>query len=386
MTMPRADLPPQILSVFSTFAVGGPQVRFTKLAAHFGERFRHAVVAMDQDYGCRTRLDPRLDIAYPAVPFRKGRTAANVIQFRKTLRRLRPDLMVTNNWGSIEWSIANALPVTRHIHIEDGFGPEERDTQISRRAWTRYAFLRRCTVVVPSLSLRRIAIESWGLPATHLHYIPNGIDCARFAHRMNRTTWPGTGTVIGTVAALRPEKNLSRLILAFKLVSERHDVRLVIVGDGPELPALRRLAAALGLCGKVFFPGDIAAPEACYAGFDIFALSSDTEQMPLTIIEAMAAGLPIAATEVGDVPTMISDQNSRFVTKRDERPLAEALEALVVNQALRRRLGEANQAKAFSFYDEGEMFRAYSRLVATSMRAPERAEIVSREQGLSPNA
>lgn len=384
--MPSANLPPQILSVFSTFAVGGPQVRFTKLAAHFGERFRHAVVAMDHDYGCRARLDPGLDVAYPAVDFRKGRTAANVIQFRKALRRLRPDLMVTNNWGSIEWSIANALPVTRHIHIEDGFGPEERDTQIRRRVWARYAFLRRCTVVVPSLALRRIAVESWGLPASHLHYIPNGIDCARFAHRLNRATWPGTGTIIGTVAALRPEKNLSRLILAFKLVAERHDVRLVIVGDGPELETLRRLAAALGLGGKVFFAGDVAAPEACYAGFDIFALSSDTEQMPLTIIEAMAAGLPIAATKVGDVPTMISHQNDRFVTTRDERPLAEALQALVVSQALRRRLGEANQAKAFSFYNEGEMFRAYSRLVAANMRAPGPAEITSGRQGLSSHA
>src|SRR5581483_8930632 len=57
ITMPSANPPPQILSVFSTFAVGGPQVRFTKLAAHFGERFRHAVVAMDHDYGCRARLD-----------------------------------------------------------------------------------------------------------------------------------------------------------------------------------------------------------------------------------------------------------------------------------------------------------------------------------------
>jgi glycosyltransferase involved in cell wall biosynthesis len=234
--------------------------------------------------------------------------------------------------------------------------------------------------------LRRIAVETWGLPAAHLHYIPNGIGCARFAHRINRTTWPGTGIVIGTVAALRPEKNLSRLILAFKLVAERHDARLVIVGDGPELSALRQLAAALGLGDKVFFVGDVAAPEACYAGFDIFALSSDTEQMPLTIIEAMAAGLPIAATEVGDVPTMISDHNYRFVTKRDERPLAEALQALVVDQALRRRLGEANQAKAFSFYDEREMFRAYSRLMAAKMRMPDPAEIASHQHGLSPNA
>ena len=98
-----------MLSVFSTFGVGGPQVRFTKLAAHFAERFRHAVIAMDHDYACRARLDPGLDITYPAVSFHKGRTVANVLNFRKLLHRWRPDVMVTNNWGTIEWSMANAL-------------------------------------------------------------------------------------------------------------------------------------------------------------------------------------------------------------------------------------------------------------------------------------
>jgi glycosyltransferase involved in cell wall biosynthesis len=384
MSCPNAA--PRILSIFSTFAVGGPQVRFTKLAAHFAGRFRHSIVAMDGDYTCRARLDPTLDVVYPTVPFCKGRTASNVVHFRKALRQLRPDVMVTSNWGSIEWAISNALPITPHIHIEDGFGPEERDTQIPRRAWARYAFLRRCAVVVPSLTLRRIATESWGLPETHVHYIPNGIDCARFAQRADRMNWPGTGTVIGTVAALRPEKNLSRLILAVKWVAERHAVRLVIVGDGPELPILRRLVAELELADKVFFVGNVSAPEAYYASFDIFALSSDTEQMPLSIIEAMAAGLPIAATAVGDVPTMVSDENYRFVTGRDDRSLAVALRALILDRALLRRLGEANQATAFSFYDQREMFLAYSRLLAANMRAPDPVKVASCPQGWSPNA
>lgn len=379
------NTPPRMLSVFSSFAVGGPQVRFTKLATHFAGRFRHAIVAMDRDYTCRARLDPQLEVIYPAVFFHKGRTASNVIHFRKTLRELRPSVMVTNNWGSIEWSIANVLPITRHIHIEDGFGPEERDTQIPRRGWARYAFLRRCAVVVPSLALRRIAIESWGLPEAHVHYIPNGIDCLRFAQRAGDINWPGTGTVIGTVAALRPEKNLSRLILAVKRVAEHHTVRLVIVGDGPELPILRRLAADLGLADKIFFVGNVADPETYYTSFDIFALSSDTEQMPLAIIEAMAAGLPIAATQVGDVPTMVSDENYRFVTGRDERSLAEALRALIRDRALQHRLGAANQAKAFSLYGEREMFLAYTRLLAANMRAPDPVKVASCYRGMSPD-
>jgi glycosyltransferase involved in cell wall biosynthesis len=383
--MARLNTPPLILSVFSSFAVGGPQIRFAKLAAHLGRQFRHAVVAMDGDYSCRTRLDPDLDILYPAVPVHKGRTASNVVHFRKALRDLRPDVMVTNNWGSIEWSIANALPITGHIHIEDGFGPEERDTQIARRVWMRSAFLRRCTVAVPSLTLRRLAVERWRIPEKRVHYIPNGVDCDRFAQRDELIKYPGTGTVIGTVAGLRPEKNLARLILAVKRVAERHAVRLVIVGDGPELPSLRRLAGDLGLSDRIFFVGDAARPEAYYASFDIFALSSDTEQMPLAVLEAMAAALPIAATQVGDVPMMIAKDNRRFVTQRDDAALAEALGALVLDPSLRCLLGKANQARAFSVYDESEMFLAYSRLLWANLWAPDPVTLAPRRQGVSPH-
>src|SRR5579864_7078129 len=189
---------PHILHVFSSFGVGGPQVRFATLAAHLGDRFRHSIVAMDGDYTCRARLDPGLDIAYPATAFCKGRTVANVMRFRKQLRELRPNILVTNNWGSIEWSIANAVPVVRHIHIEDGFGSEERNVQIRRRVWARRAFLRRSTIVVPSHALYRIATKIWRLPEKRVQYIPNGIDCARFARRAGGMKWPGDGVVIGT--------------------------------------------------------------------------------------------------------------------------------------------------------------------------------------------
>jgi glycosyltransferase involved in cell wall biosynthesis len=361
--MERSPKRPSILSVFSSFAVGGPQIRFTKLAAHLGDRFQHAVIAMDGDYSCRSRVDPALDVTYPEISFAKGRTVANVVRFRKRLRELRPDILVTNNWGSIEWSVANAIPITRHIHIEDGFGPEERDVQLSRRIWARRVFLRRSTVVVPSLTLQRIATDKWRLPSECVKYIPNGIDCARFAQRTGRMSWPGDGPVVGTVAALRPEKNLPRLLHAFRLAAQRLPARLVIVGDGPELASLQQLSVELELEDRVYFVGATATPEAYYPGFDIFALSSDTEQMPLSVLEAMAAGLPIVATNVGDVASMVAAENDRFVFGREASLLAQNLQTLVSDPDLRRRLGEANQVKAFQCYSEAEMHKAYSRLL-----------------------
>src|SRR5580698_10655388 len=167
-----------VLSVFATFAVGGPQVRFAALANRYGARYRHLIVAMDGNLACRERLSPSLDVSFPAVPIHKGATLANLRAFRRLLRAWRPDVLVTNNWGSIEWAMANLPAIVRHVHIEDGFGPEERDRQIRRRVWMRRLALRRSTVALPSRTLVRIATATWRLDPRRIHYIPNGIDLA----------------------------------------------------------------------------------------------------------------------------------------------------------------------------------------------------------------
>jgi glycosyltransferase involved in cell wall biosynthesis len=348
-----------LLHVFPGFGVGGAQARTCTLINRLGADWRHAVVAMNGDMSCRERLLPGLRVTFPEVAVRKGDTLGNVRRFRAALQELRPDVLVTYNFGSIEWAMANALAGLRHVHVEDGFGPEERARQMFRRVLLRRLFLRRATVVLPSRTLWRIATGIWRLDERRVRYIPNGIDLSRFA--------PGAGSaravpVIGTVAALRAEKNLSRLLRAFALIRRDRPARLAIVGDGPERPALEALATSLGVAAAVDFAGHMAEPQRAYETFDIFALSSDTEQMPLSLLEAMAAGLPVAATDVGDVAVMLAEENRRFVTALDDAALAGALAALLDAPALRRDLGAANRARAERDYDERSMVRAYAEL------------------------
>lgn len=353
---------PVLLHVFATFAVGGPQVRFAGLAKWFGQSYRHLVIAMDGDYACASRLAPGLDVEYPPVAMTKRSMIGNVRRFRRMLSGFAPDVLVTYNWGAIEWAMANIPALTRHVHVEDGFGPEERAVQLRRRVLTRRLVLARSTVVLPSRSLLRVATEVWRLDPRRICYIPNGVDLSRFAAGKDRVSRSDGRLVIGTVAALRAEKNLARLLRAFRMVVNAMPARLVIVGDGPERAALERQAREIGLAEHVKFAGHVDEPAPMYAGFDVFALSSDTEQMPLSVIEAMAAGLPIAATDVGDVRAMVALENRDCITGLDDTSLAQAMMALLRDAGLRERLGTANRAKAVAEFDQVAMFRAYGAL------------------------
>jgi glycosyltransferase involved in cell wall biosynthesis len=355
-----ADEPPLIVHIFPTFAVGGAQVRFAAIANHFGRAFRHIIVSLDGNLACRERLDPGLDATFPTIQAQKNAMLSNAWRYRSLLRQWHPDTLVTCNWGAIEFALANLLPVTRHLHITDGFGPEERNTQLPRRVLIRRLALSFSPAIFPSRTLVRIAKDIWKLPPSRIRYVPNGIDLDRFASGGSRGGGPDPvigPPVIGTVAALREEKNLSRLIRA---VATLPAGRLVIVGEGPEREALTGLAASLGIADRVTFAGHRQDTPDFYASFDIFALSSDTEQMPLSVIEAMASGLPVVSTDVGDVKTMVSEANARFVTPMDA--FAAALGDLAADPALRTRLGADNLAKAHRDFDQAAMFATYGAL------------------------
>ena len=269
--------------------------------------------------------------------------------------------MLTSNWGTIEWAMANRVAVVPHVHLEDGFGPDERDVQIARRVRTRRLFLAGRTVVVPSRTLERIATGQWHLNPARLRYIPNGIDLTRFQATGPKP--PGAVPVIGTVATLRAEKNIARLLHAFAAAAGGSRARLVVVGDGPERAALETLGRELGIGGQVTWVGHRPDPAELLRHMDVFALSSDTEQMPISLLEAMATGLPVAATDVGDVGAMLPDEQRPYVVAPEYASLAAALRVLLADPAIRARLGQANRARAEAAFDQRTMFDAWAALL-----------------------
>jgi len=175
--------------------------------------------------------------------------------------------------------------------------------------------------------------------------------------------------VIGTVAPLRPEKNLGRLLRVFALLGDGPPLRLVIAGDGSERGALERLANELGIADRVIFIGR-TVPEAVLGTFDIFALSSDTEQMPNSLLEAMAASRAIAAVDVGDVKSIVCEDNREFIVPREDTPgFSAAITRLACNPQVRDTLGAMNRQRVVTEYSQDLMFSAYSKVLGAGRAA-----------------
>ncbi len=326
--------------VFATFGAGGPQLRALQLMAHLGPATRHVVMAMDGSTDAHAQLPAGITCELVPPPPRRG-FVATVRAQRRWLAACAPDLVLTYNWGAIETAAAARLARLPLVHHEDGFLPDEARRRLRRRSWLRRLVLHRVPVVVPSAVLHRIATAEWGLAAANVHHFPNGVDLARFRPAAAEPPTP----VVGTVGGLRPEKDHTTLLRALARLAP--DVRCTIVGGGALARELRAEAAELGVAPRVEWAGAVADTAPCYARFSVFALSSRTEQMPLVLLEAMACGLPVVATDVGDVRAVLPPSAADgVVAAGDPAALADALQRVLADAGLRARLGADNRRRA----------------------------------------
>ncbi|MDQ4086440.1 MAG: glycosyltransferase [Pseudomonadota bacterium] len=371
--------PARILHCHSTFALGGKEARAVRLMNAFGAAAEHEVLsAVPGQLGARAAIGPGVRASFPTdAPSLSGPPSPlRLWRLSRYLRRF--DLVLTYNWGAFDAVMANHLfggaPL---IHHEDGFNEDEAEALKSRRnVYRRIGLAGALRLVVPSVRLERIARRAWGQTPARIVRIPNGVPTARFAKPPEPGAIPGFErrpgeVVIGAVAGLRAVKNIPRLVRAFARMAGK-DARLVIVGEGPESERIAAEARSLGVADRVLMPGFLAEPARWIGHFDIFALSSDSEQFPISLVEAMAAGLPAVATGVGDVSSIVSDDNRPLiVAPEDEAGFAAALDSLAEQPRLRRAIGAANRARAAAEFDERRMIGAYARLYGEAIGRPD---------------
>lgn len=369
---------PHLLHIFSTFNLGGPQMRAVQLMNAWGNSFAHSIVSVGHDeLTARDHLNKSLTVDFPTFPDMKaGVLPKRLWAIRNAVAELKPDLVLTYNWGAVEAVMSTRLfggaPL---IHHEDGFGPEESDGQLPHRVlFRRFALPAARRLIVPSRILERTASEVWRQSVGRLTYIPNGVDLAAFGERAISTDIPGFEKqddvlLVGTVAGLREEKNLTRLVRVFAHAARDINARLIIVGEGPQRAAILAEADAQGVRARVHLPGFLAKPERYVGLLDVFALSSDTEQFPISLVEAMAARLPAVCTAVGDIADIVAPENRPFIApKDDEVALATAMRSLLLDPDLRRKIAAANRARAEREFSLSSMIDHYERTYRNALK------------------
>jgi len=257
------------------------------------------------------------------------------------------------NW--IAKPLAALLGVRVRINHDQCNDRRRHDSRLAR--WLDTATNRLSThVCAVSKSTRDFLVEREGVPDDRVSVVYNGVDVARFTPAQPRGDRPG-GQLVAGVGRLVPQKDFTLFLEVAAGLSRRcADVRFVIAGTGPEEAALQAKAAALGLAGRVRFAGHVADPRTIYEAAEVLLLTSRYEGTPLTVLEAMAAGLPVVAPKLDGLEEILVDGVDCFlVPPGDRAKFVDRVADLLASAEQRARFAQAAWAKVAASFSAKTM-------------------------------
>jgi glycosyltransferase involved in cell wall biosynthesis len=330
-----------VVHVVLRFDKGGLEMTALNLCRQLAAQgHRSAVIALD---GGGATFDLAQSEGFECVAMEHRRLLSWKFHrnLRGHLRRLNPRVVHTHHFGALLHTISIGWPAStfRRVHTEHSCAylyPRPGYRRVLR--WMS----RSVDVFVPvAESMAAYYENEVGIRPSSLRIIANGVDAERFTPASNpaerallraRLGLTG-GLTVGSVGRLSEEKNYALLLRAVAACSaEIPDLQLVLIGEGPDRSLLEGEAARLGIASRVLFAGWRHDTEAWLRALDLFALSSKTEALPVALLEAMASGLPVLATAVGDVPGILRQSGAGVtVAPDDESGFSEGLAALLRN-------------------------------------------------------
>jgi len=359
---------PRLVHVFPSFGTGGTELRISRVINALGPVYRHTILPLDGNSDAAARIDPSISCTILERPRVKSGLKL-WLELDRMLRSAEPNLLLTYNWGSIDAilpaRIGSICPV---IHNESGFGADEATGLKLRRVLARRVLLNRIyATVVNSRTLLQIARSRYRIAPAKIRFIRNGIDIGRFRPDTNRELRVQLGLgegelLFGFVGRFRPEKNLPFLLQAFAKAGLTQ-ARLALTGSGPVREELASLASHLRIEDRVIFVPATSNPAPVFNAFDVFVMSSLTEQTPNALLEAMASGLPVVSTDVGDVRDLLGASGPpQIAALHDIGAYADCLRALAVDPRLRAETGTANRARCVENHSISQMSREFAEL------------------------
>ena len=278
------------------------------------------------------------------IPLRHQLDAAGGVRVRRALRGV--DVVHAQDRRAGLWTRAlprvggAALVYTIHglpdPYLPPPAGPERPGWRavLAYRGVDALLGRRADALITPSQAMATVLVARLGLPEARLTVVPNAIELG--------APLPGPGDAVGSISSLEPVKALDVLLDAFARL-DREDVPLKVFGSGSQAQALAGRSTALGLNGRVAFPGFLDSREAL-AQLRVFVMPSVMENSPMALLEAMAAGVPAVATRVGGVPETAPEGTVQLVEPRDPPALADAIARLLDDPQLAREQAAAARA------------------------------------------
>jgi glycosyltransferase involved in cell wall biosynthesis len=311
----------------------------------------------------------------PVVNFSRqpGRDWRVAVRMARELRQRHVQVIHAHQYTPFFYSaLARMLAGGRPALIFTEHGRHYPDIVSSTRRWSNRVLLSRLASVtnaVCEFSARALRTID-GFSAVDVGVIENGIDTERYARAADL---PGAKSALGlapdrryvaTVARFHPVKDHMTLVDAFASLAREHtDVDLLLIGDGPLRGELEARVATHTLQGRVHFLGVRADVAALLAVADLFCLTSVSEAASLTLLEAMATGLPVVVTNVGGNPEIVrNDREGLLVPRQDPAATAAALQEILKDPARARRLGDAGARRVREVYQLNRTIQRYESL------------------------
>lgn len=353
----------RVLAYSDSLTMGGAEIALGYLLGALGREIDVGVLALDRAIGETIAAQrPGTPLAVVSPP-RNLHDRDALAAHRRAIRAFEPDVLHVNHAWPWAGAYAEAggllVPGVRVVAVDHlpVAGPLPRRQLLPRRALARRAHAH----IAVGERVARMIEELVSLERGSAIAVANGVPVDR--RGAPRPPRHGSAPVIGSTGRLTDQKGFDALVEALPAFP---DARLVLVGDGPERPALERRATDLGVSERVSITGWQPDPRAYLCTFDVFALPSRWEGMPLVILEAMHAGLPVIASDVGSVSEAVVDRHTGYVVAPgDTSALHECLSRLLSDPSLRRQFGAAGRARAAQRFTVAAMALGYEAAYAS---------------------
>lgn len=356
-----------IVHILHSFGTGGMEKGLATVINNSSSDLRHTIICLTESGASKQLLQKNITII--EMNKKKGNSLFFIFRLMMVLRQLKPDIVHTRNWGGFDGVIAARLAGISHIiHGEHGWSMDDPDGLNPRRVFIRRIlnlFIKKYTCVSMQM---KAWLEKDIRVGKDVIQIYNGVDCNLFCPGNDEVLKSELGIapetiVMGIVARLDPIKNHAGLIKAFNRVHKKNPhTCLLIIGEGPERPKLEKISSS-----RVLFLGNRSDVCNLLKCIDIFILSSFNEGISNTILEAMASGLPVIASDVGGNPELVKDgENGFLVPPHDYEQMADRIVKYIAEPHLVELHGKTGREQAVRNFSIASMVNDYESVYRTA--------------------